>query len=456
MNIIICGAGQVGLNLAKYLAQRDHDVTVIDNDAELIDEINDTSDVKAICGHASHPDILELASAKDADLLVAVTYQDEVNMIACEVARALFNVPKLIARVREQAYLMPKWQDLYSAKNLNIDYLISPEIEVAHVLSRNLFLPGAFEAYTLADEKIYLLGIRLTQSNPLINTPISHIHSLFQQIPFTVIGVRRGDDAFLPHHNEVLQVGDEVYVIVPKDETLGLLKAFGFNTTEKRQRLTIIGGGNIGLRLALDLEESNAKTSIQIIERDPERAEWIAQQLKHALVICGDGLDADILKEVGIDHSDTVVAVTDNEKSNCLTALLAKRMGAQKTLALNNQSNFGRLVTSLGVDAVVSPKVITVSNILQYIRKGQLRKIYSLGENFCEIIEVDASMISGVVGSKVSEIEKSGKLLIPAVFRDQEVLVTNPNSIIKLEDRVIMVLSSDYMKSHPDIIATLS
>lgn len=456
MNIIICGAGQVGLNLAKYLAHRDHDVTVIDNDPELIDEINETSDVKAICGHASHPDVLEAASAKDADLLVAVTHQDEINMVSCEVARALFNVPKLIARVREQAYLLPKWQDLYNAKNLCIDYLISPEIEVAHVLSRNLFLPGAFEAYTLGDDQIYVLGIRLTQNNPLINTPISHIHSLFQQAPFTVIGVRRGDDAFLPKPHEVLLMGDEIYVVVPKDDALMLLKAFGFNVTEKRQRLTIIGGGNIGLRLALDLEESNAKTSIQIIERDPVRAEWIAQQLKHALVICGDGLDADILKEVGIDHSDTVVAVTDNEKSNCLTALLAKRMGAQKTLALNNQSNFGRLVTSLGVDAVVSPKVITVSNILQYIRKGQLRKIYSLGENFCEIIEVDASMVSGVVGSKVSEIEKPGQLSIPAVFRDQTVLITNQNTTLKLEDRLIVTISSEHMKSHPDIISAFS
>lgn len=440
MRVIICGAGQVGFNLALYLSQHDNHVTVIDKSAELINQINDRLDVRAICGFASHPDILEKAEANNTEMLIAVTQSDEVNIVACETAGSLFKVPKKVARIRAQAYLHPKWAHLYSPERLNIDLVISPEIEVARAISQSLTVPGAFDMISLSDGKVRIIGVRCTSVTLINNTPIDRITNLFPHIDITVVGLIRGDRSFLPIGEDILQIGDEVYFAVAEENIINAMHMFGYETSESR-RLLILGGGNIGLCLAQEIEKYHPNVRAEIIEKDPQRAEFIASELSNTIVLCGDALDSEVLYEASIDNAETVVAVTEDERVNTLASLLAKRLGAARALTLINNTSHAPLVTSLGVDAVISPKKVTVSRILQNIRRGRIRSVHSLGENFGEIIEAEAQESSGLVGSLVNEINCPEEIIVAAIIRDNIVVMPQLSTSIKSKDRVILMVN---------------
>ncbi len=445
MNIIICGAGQVGFNLAKYLAGRNHNITVIDINQILINQINDRLDVKAICGHASHPDILKRAGVENTDMIIALTHADEVNMVACQIAHSIYGVPKKIARIRSQAYLSAAGKGLFTDDNMPIDYIISPESEVAHTLSRGLAVPGAFEVTPLANRRGCLLGVRCTVETPIVNTPITHIPSLFPEVDFTIVGISRGGIKIVPAPTEVLMPGDEVYYVVDHEKIEDSLNAFGHHD-EPTKRLVILGGGNIGLFLAQEVEAHYPHIRVHIIEQNPERAAYIAQKLSRTIVLKGDALEGDMLLEAGVQNADTVVAVTEDDRVNTLATVLSKRLGSKKSMCLTNKSSFGNLVISLGANAVINPRVVTVSKIMQYIRQGNIHSVHSLGESFGEVIDVDASNAPILVGKTVQELSENHKILVAALIRDDQFIIPRQSNTIRPEDRAILMLATEQAK----------
>ncbi len=451
MNIIICGAGQVGFHLAKYLAGRNHNITVIDIDQLLIDRINDRLDVKAVCGHASHPDILKKAGIETADMIIALTRQDEVNMVACQIAHSVFKVPKKIARIRSQAYHNLSGKGIFDEDHIPIDYVISPENEVAHALSRGLAVPGAFDVTPIAGRRVQLLGVRCSNTTPIVNTPITHIPSLFPEVNFTIVGIARGETKIVPSPKEVIKPGDEVYYIVDREYVEASLSVFD-QSGEGTKRLLIMGGGNIGLFLAREVEAHYPHIRVTIIELDKSRAEIIAQRLSKSLVLHGDALESDMLQEAGVSNVDMAVAVTEDDRVNTLATVLAKRLGSKKAMCLTNKSSFANLIMSLGANAVINPRVVTVSKIMQYIRRGNLHSVHSLGENFGEVIDMDALHAPKLVGKTVGELQDHDKILIAAIIRQGSVMIPTQSTTIKLDDRVIMMLPSAQAKQSESLL----
>jgi trk system potassium uptake protein TrkA len=442
MKVIVCGSGQVGFNIARHLALENNDVTVIDQSPDLIHRISDTLDVKGVVGHASRPDVLEQAGAADTDLLIAVTYTDEINMVACQVAHSLFDVPTKIARVRHQSYLQPAWSNLFSRDNLPIDVIISPEIEVARAVTRRLQVPGAFEMIPLVDDKVRLLGVRCADDCPIVNTPLRQLTQLFPNLNIVIVGLMRQDEAIVPKGDDQMLPGDEVYFVVDSEQVQRAMAAFGHEETEAR-RLLIFGGGNIGLFLAQEIENEHAWVKAKVIEVDTERAEWIAGRLDRTVVIQGDVLDAEILEEANVASTETIVAVTNDDETNILASLLAKRYGSKRSITLINKSAYEPLITTLGIDVAVSPRNITVSTILQHVRRGRIHSVHTLREGFGELIEAEALETSPLVGTPLKEVKLPGGIMIGAIVRGGQMISPRGNTVIQVEDRVVLFAAAE-------------
>ncbi len=451
MKVIICGAGQVGYHIASYLASEQNDVTVIDQAPELIARVNETLDVQAFVGNASQPDVLENAGAADADMIIAVTFADEVNMVACQVAHSLFNVPTKIARIRQQSFLEPVWADLFSRDHMPIDVIISPEIEVAQAISRRLAVPGAFDMIPLAEDKVRVIGVRCMEDCPIVNTPLRQLTELFPDLHIVVVGIVHEENAFIPKSTDQMVPGDEVYFVADTEHVPRALAAFGYQEQEAH-RMVIIGGGNIGLNLA-KLIEATPDMTARIIERDQARARKIASLLPDTMVTWGDGLDAEILEEINIRSADTVVAVTDDDETNILGSLLAKRYGVERTIALANKTTYSSLVTTLGIDVLVNPRAITVSTILQHIRRGRIRAVHSLRDGFGEVIEAEALETSPLVGSQIKEGKLPAGVIIGAIVRDGAVIIPRGDTDVRARDRVILLATTGSVKKVEKLFA---
>lgn len=445
MKIIVCGAGQVGFNIAKQLAHQQNDVTVIDNSPTLIRKVGESLDVQAIEGYASDPDILEKANATSADMIVAVTQSDEVNMIACQVAHSLFNVPTKIARVRNRSYLRPTWSDLFSRDHLPIDMIISPEIEVAQSIANRLAVPGAFEMLPFAEGRVKVIGIRLGEDCPVVDTPLRQLSELFPELNITVMSIFRGTKIILPDADDQMQVGDSIYFTVEDSHVPRAMSVFGHDEKEAR-RLIIIGGGNVGLFLARELETQDPSLNIKIIEHNKERAEFIATQLDKTVVINGDGLDSEILKEANAGATETVISVTNEDELNILSSLLAKRIGALRAITLVNNRIFTALMSSLGIDVYVNPRETTVSNILQRIRRGRIRGLHSIRDGAAEILDAEVLETSPLIGAPIKDMKLPRGVMISAIYRGDEVIMPRGQSEFKEGDRVIMLVLADDVK----------
>ncbi|MEE8276624.1 MAG: Trk system potassium transporter TrkA [Alphaproteobacteria bacterium] len=452
MKAIICGAGQVGSNISRVLAQENVDVTVIDQRPELIQKINESLEVQAMVGYASQPDVLEAAGAADADMLIAVTFSDEVNMVACQVAHSLFEVPTKIARVRARSYLQPIWSDLFASSHLPIDAIISPEIEVAHAISRRLTVPGAFDLIPLAKNKLRLAGVRCAEDCPILDTPLRQLTSLFPDLSIVVVGIRRDDRPIVPTGDDQLLPGDDVYFVVDTEQLSRAMAAFGHEEPEAR-RIVIIGGGNIGLCLAEDIERGNAGVKARVIERDKLRAEHVAQSCSRTIVLHGDALDPEILEEANVANAETVVAVTNDDEVNILSSLLSKRSGARRAVTLINKLSYGPLMRPLGIDVAVNPRAITVSTILQHIRRGRIHSVHSLADDFGEIIEAEALDTSSLVGVPLKEAKLPSGIIVGAIVRDQTVHMARPDSTIQVGDRVVIFATKDAVKKVEKLFA---
>ncbi len=445
MKIIICGAGQVGFNIARHLAMENNDVTVVDTSPELIRRINDNLDAQGIVGHASRPDVLERAGTADADMIIAVTHADEVNMIACQVAHSLFDVPIKIARVRHQSYLDPAWSNLFSREHMPIDVIISPEVEVAKAVARRLRVPGAFEMIPLADDKVRLLGVRCDANCPLINTPIKQLTQLFPDLNIVIVGLLRQDRPIRLTSDEQMMVGDDVYFVIESDQLSRAMTAFGHDEPEAK-RLLICGGGNIAMLLAREIEKEYPWINAKIIESDAERAAIVASILSGTVVLHGDVLDPEILEEANVSATDTVVAITDDDETNILSSLLAKRHGAKRAITLLNKGTYEPLITTLGIDVIVSPRNITASTILQHVRRGHIYSVHTLREGFGELIEAEALETSSLVGAPLREVKLPAGVMIGAIVRNGKVISPRGSTVIQDKDRVVLFAASEAVR----------
>ncbi|MDG4576120.1 MAG: Trk system potassium transporter TrkA [Defluviicoccus sp.] len=445
MRIIICGAGQVGFNIARQLARENNDVTVVDTSPELIRRVSDRLDAQGIVGHASRPDILDRAGAGESDMLIAVTHTDEVNMVACQVAHSLFQVPVKIARIREQSYLDPAWSGLFTRANLPIDVIISPEVEVARAVTHRLRVPGSFEMLPLADDKVRLLGVHCGAECPLLNTPIKQLTQLFPDLNAQIVSIVRGDKPLHFSGDDQLACGDDVYFVVETEVVGRAMAAFGHEEDPAR-RLLICGGGTIALLLAQEIERDLPSITVKIIELKPERAAQVASVLTNTVVLVGDVLAPDILEEAGVASADTVVSLTDDDETNILSSILAKRHGAGRVITLLNKETYDSIVTPLGIDVVVSPRNLTASTILQHVRRGRIHAVHALRDGVGEVIEAEALETSNLVGQPLKDIQLPSGVMVGAIVRGGKVIIPRGTTVIQHRDRVILFAASDAVR----------
>ncbi|MBL4644886.1 MAG: Trk system potassium transporter TrkA, partial [Rhizobiales bacterium] len=404
MKVVVCGAGQVGYGIAERLSSEQNDVSVIDNSPSLIQAVRDHLDVRGIVGHGAHPDVLAQAGVDEADMIIAVTLHDEVNMVACQVAHSLFNVPTKVARIRSQNYLKSYYSDLFSRDHMPIDVIISPEIEVGEMVLRRLALPGAFDTIEFVDGQITTLGIFCEDDCPVVDTPLKQLSELFPDLSAVVVGILRDGELFIPGSDDSMLYGDQVYVVTQTDRVKRTLSIFGHEEQEAT-RVVLAGGGNIGLYVAKNLEERHSKIKVKIIERSRERAINIADELKRSVVLHGDALDQEILREAEIQDVDTLVTLTNNDEVNVLASVMAKRMGCRRTLSLLNNTSYPAFTQSLGIDAHINPRIVTLSKILQHVRRGRIKGVYPVHDGKAEVIEAEALDTSPLVGKPLRELE---------------------------------------------------
>ncbi len=444
MRIIICGAGRVGFGIAKRLSGESNEVTVIDQSKELVRSISERLDVRGVHGNGSYPETLAEAGAREADMIIAVTYSDEVNMIACQIAHTLFNVPTKIARIRAAGYLDPQYSDLFSRNSMPIDVIISPEREVSEAIMQRMATPGAFETKAFVDGKVWAVGAKMKDDCPILNSPLRQVASLFPDLKITIVLIKREDRIWRAHADDQLSAGDEIYFIADRNDVNRALEIMG-KAERQARRVIIIGGGNIGYYVASGLEKlGNMK--IRIIESDRVRAEAIAAQLDRTIVLQGDGLDRALLREAGVEDAESVVAVTNNDQVNILSSVIAKREGARRSMALINDEDYGALSESVGVDSFVDPRATTISTILQHIRRGRIKGLYSVGDGAAELIDAIALDTSPLVNKPLKEAELPEGVMIGAVYRDGKVSMPNSGTIIKPGDRIVLMALHDYVK----------
>ena len=421
MKVIICGAGQVGWQIARHLSGEKNDVTIIDVNADLVRRASDTLDVQGIVGFASHPDVLERAGARDADMIIAATYSDEVNMITCQVAHSIFGITRKIARLRSQSYLDAIYADLYRRDHLPIDVVISPEREVAEAALQRLAAPATFDTESFMNGRAQLLGMALDDDCPVLNTPLRQLNELFSTLRTIVVGVRREDRLFAPDAGDQLFAGDQIYTFTHIEDVNRTLEIFG-KKTKKQERVVIVGGGNVGLAVARALEARTDRIRVKIIERDIAVAERAADMLERTIVLNGDGMDMDLLTEAAIDRADAILAVTDDDKTNLLVAVRAKQAGAMMAIALVNDPTLAPLMGPLDIDAYINPRATTVSSILRHIRHGKVRGVYSIGDAEAEMIEAQVLSTSPLAGKLVRDVAFPEGVLVGAIMKGERVL----------------------------------
>jgi|TARA_B110000091_G_scaffold19369_1_gene18263 trk system potassium uptake protein TrkA len=443
MKVIICGAGQVGWQIARHLASEKNDVTVVDRNPDLVRRATDSLDVQGIVGFASYPDILARAGADDADMVIAATHSDEVNMVTCQVAHSVFNIPRKIARLRSQSYLDAIYSDLYRRDHLPIDVVISPEKEVAEAALRRLQTPAAFETEFFFGGDIQMLGITLDDKCPVLNTPLKQLSDLFSTLSTIVVAIRRQGTLFVPSSGDQLFSGDSCYIFIQKHDVQRALEVFG-KTTHAQDRVVIIGGGNVGFTVAKHLENRSSRIRAKVIEIDRENAEHAAELLEKTIVLHGDGLDAEMLAEANIERSDVILALTDDDKTNLLAAIRAKSMGCPLAICLINDPSMVPLLHAMGIDAYVNPRATTVSSILRHIRHGRVRGVYSIGDAEGEVIEAQVMSTSTISGQYIRDIEFPEGVLVGAVRKGTKIL--KPSGSLRIEEGdhvVLFALAAD-------------
>ena len=449
MNIIICGAGRVGFTIAKLLSEQGHSITVIDQSSEDIQKINDSLDVKAIVGKATYPSILEKANAAETDMIIAVTRNDEINMLICQIAFSIFNIPKKIARIRSQDYLNPKFTRVYNKENLPIDVIISPEIEIARSIQRKLEAPGALDSVPFAENQIRLLEILIKDNCKLIGLKLNELTKKFPNLDANVIAIIRGDKSFIPKKTDQIKENDKIYVIINSSQMAETLEAFG-HSEKISKKILIIGGGNIGYNLAKNIEDSLESVRVKIVEKDKLRSEYLANELNNTIVINGNGLDEEVLSEANLDEAETVLALTNDDEDNLMVSVLVEKFAKdqkdiedKRTMALINKPNYTLLQSSLKIDDIIDPRMNTVSSILKHIHKGSIENAYTISNGEYEVIEAEIIETSELINKEIKNANLPDEIRIGAVLRDKKVIIPRSNFIFQKDDKVVFIAKND-------------
>ena len=440
MKIIILGAGQVGRTAAYHLSREEaNDVTVVDSDDAVLRDLQDRLDVRTVSGNAANPAVLEAAGCADANLLVALTNSDEVNMVACHVAWTLFKTPTKVARIRGAAYAGRP--ELFSeSSGFAVDVWISPEQLVTDYVEQLIQHPGALQVVDFADGRVRLVGLRAVQGGLLVGQPLSNLRQHIPDVEARVAAIYRKGRSVKPEGNTVIEPGDEVFFLAAREDIRRVMSELR-KLDAPLKRIVIAGGGNIGIRLAQTLE---ARNQIKLIERDPRRARHASEVLRNTIVIQGDAADEELLLEENVDGADAFVALTNAEEANILSAMLAKRLGCHKVMALINKPSYAELMESDQIDVAISPQTITIGSLLAHVRRGDVAKVHSLRRGAAEAIEAVAhgdSETSRVVGRSVDGVKLPEGTTIGAIVRGDEVIMAHHDTVITEGDHVILFLT---------------
>lgn len=439
MKIIVLGAGQVGLTVARSLALEDNEVTVIDTDAAILEELENNSDLRTVKGPASYPEVLRSAGAEDADMIIAATDSDETNIVAIQIAYTLFRTPMKIARIRSMEYMREK--NLFDNDNIPIDVIISPEQLITEHVQRIIEHPGALQVVDFAQGRVRLVGVEVQQGAPMDGHKLAALTELLGDIETRIVAIYRGDDAIIPKGPTVVQAEDIVFYMCARAHTSTIMQQF-HHADMPCKRVMIAGGGNIGLLLASKLEKLYR---VKIIEARGDRADLLASTLDSAMVLHGDAANQDMLITENIQEMDVFCALTNDDEANILSAMLAKRMGARKIMSLINRPAYVDLVERDIIDVAISPQQITIGALLTLIRRGDVVAVHSLRKGSAEALEGVAhgdSDNSVLVGKAIGEIELPSSASIGVVVRGQEVLVAHHNLIIEAEDHLIALITN--------------
>ena len=439
MKILILGAGQVGSSAAYHLSREEaNEVTVVDTRAEVLRELQDRLDIRTVVGHAAYPDVLERAGASDTDIIVALTDMDETNMVACQVAYTLYHTPTKIARIRSAEYMSSK--KLFKQEAIPIDVRISPEQLVCEYVEQLILYPGTMQVLEFAGGRVRLVGARADRDGLLVGKQISTLKEHIPNTEARIAAVYRDGKALVLDGNTIIKENDQVFFIAARQDIRVFMSEMR-KLEDPVRRVVIAGGGNIGVRLALALEQTN---QVKIIERNPQRARAISEQLNRAIVLVGDAADEELLLEENIDNVDVFCALTNAEEANILSAMLAKRLGAKKVMALINRPSYAELVESGTIDVAISPQQITIGSLLAHVRRGDVVKVHSLRRGAAEAIEAVAHGSedeSKVVGRKIEDIPLPRGTNIVAVVRGEQVIIAHHDTVIETDDHVILFMT---------------
>ena len=438
MKIIILGAGQVGGSLALSLANESNDITLVDNNARVLREIQDRADLQTVTGHGAHPSVLAQAGARDANMIVALTSSDETNMVACQVAYTLFNTPTKIARVRTAGYL--DYKDLFVQEALPVDVLISPELLVSKYVQNLIEHPGALQVLNFANGKVQLVAIKVNANSQIVGKTVEKIFAGIKTMETSLMAMYRDQRVISINRDTVIEAGDDLFFVAPAAQAKNITTMLQ-GLDKPNRRVIIAGGGNIGSQLAQILE---THFRVKIIERDAARARALAETLDKTIVLHGDAADEDMLVDENIDSVDVFCSLTNDDEANILSAMLAKRLGARKTMSLINRPSYVELVESGMIDIAISPQQVTIGALLAHIRRGDVVAVHSLRKGSAEAIEAVAhgdEKTSKVVGRRIAELKLPRNAAIGAIVRNEAVLIARPDLIIEPEDHVIMFLA---------------
>ncbi|MEM7047655.1 MAG: Trk system potassium transporter TrkA [Pseudomonadota bacterium] len=450
--VIIAGAGAVGVTIAKYLTQAGSEVTLIDRSEALVNQLAESIDVRSVIGHCALPETLDKAGASDADMVIAVTRSDEVNMIICQVAKSLFDVPVKIARIRNQHFLHQRYIRLFNDDNIPIDYIISPEQEIAASITERLRVPGAQETLILADGRVHVQGVRCRQDCPIINTPLRHLTGVFPNLAIEILSITRDGILSVPSGDDEMIAGDHVYFTVPASHIGRAMAVFGYEE-ETPSRITVVGGGTIGSGLARRLNKSFEDLTVTLIEHNAARAKEIAVANPSLVVIHGNALDHETLQESEPKTCNALIAVTENDETNVLACLLARRAGVHHTMALSNKDTYSMLLPDLAVDSLISPMEITVSSILRLVRRGHIRQALAVLDGRAEILDANLPEGSGWIDVRLGDADMPDNVRIGAIIRENDIIIGRPDVVMRANDRVILFASR---ASLPEVEAALA
>ncbi len=450
MKIIILGAGQVGRTAAFHLSREEaNDVTVIDVNEEILRDLQDRLDIRTVNGNASSPRILEAAGIASTDILVALTNSDEVNMLACQIAWTLYRTPKKIARVRSADYT--DRDKLFGENGVAVDVWISPEQLVTEHVARLIRYPGALQVLDFADGRVRLVGIRALKGGPLVGQALKTLREHIPAADARVAAIYRAGKSIKPEGETVIEDGDEVFFLAARDHIRVVMKEMRREEAPAR-RVIIAGGGNIGFRLASELEDKN---QVKLIERDSKRARRVSELLNRTIVLHGDAADEELLLEENIDSSDVFAALTNSEEANILSAMLAKRLGAHKVMALINKPSYAELIESGSIDVAISPQTVTIGSLLAHVRRGDVVRVHSLRRGAAEALEVvvhgDADS-SKVIGRRIEDITLPEGTTLGAVVRGDDVIIAHHDTTVQPDDHLILFLTD---RRHIDAVEKL-